>query len=717
MSVIQKIRDKYARVAVIAIALSLLGFILMDALSGRSNLFGGFSDTVGSVNGKKIKYQDFNLAYDRAEKYARQQGYDVSDESRQQIMQQVWTEQVNEKVMEDEYEALGLSVSDKELDDMLFGDNPPQDLRQAFSDSLGRYDVTAAQNYFNELKKNNPNPEIMERRAQMNEYLLALKKQRIDAKYNALFTNTVYIPKWFVEKRNADNSLVANISYVAVPYTSISDSSVKVTDDEIKDYISKHKKEFKQENASRSISYVLFPIAPSSKDSAEIRDNLLSLKAGLDSTTNYEDFITRNNSRTPFLDAYINKNDIQQPNKDSILGAPVGVTYGPYLDANAYALSKIIGVRQQPDTVKVRHILVATQTQNPQTGQPMAIRDEATAKHLMDSIVALHKAGTSFDTLVAKFSDDPGSKDKGGVYEDITSGKMVPSFNDFIFGNKTGSTGVVKTDFGYHYIEVLSQKGSSTAYKIAYLAKEIPTSQATEESVFSKARMFRAGADDYNTFNSHYEKTLKNSGINKLSATDIGPLDYAITGVGGSRAFIKSIYDADKGDVLGPEKVGNAYVVAIVTDVEKAGTQGVARARMRVEPILRNKKKAEMIKKNMGPITTLEAVSAKVKQPVQVADSIRMGGSANPISFESRVVGASFNPDNKGKVVPEPLEGQSGVYAIKVNNVGTVPVQNANIEEIRKQMEMQARQTMMYQKPSDVLRKTASVEDKREKFF
>jgi len=719
MSVIQSIRDKYARIAVIAIALSLLGFILMDALSGRSNLFDGYSDTVGSVDGEDIKYDDFNRAYDAGLQNAKSQGYPSTDETNQQVLQAAWTEQVNDKLMQDEYEALGLSISEAELNDMLFGDNPPADLKQAFTDSLGRYDVARAQEYFRTLKSNKgaANPQSLEQKQQINQYLTALKKQRLDAKYNALFTSTNYIPKWMVEKRNADNAQIANISYVAVPYTTIADSTVKISDDEIKSYINKHSKDFRQEKDSRTISYVLFNIAPSAADTAEARNSLTALKTAFDSTTDYEEFLERNNSFTPYYNGYVNKKDIQQPNKDSILSAPVGVVYGPYIDGSSYVFSKIVGVRNQPDTVKIRHILVATQQQNPQTGQMMAVRDDSSAKRLIDSIQRVHKAGSSFDTLVAQFSEDPGSKDKGGVYEDVTSGKMVPAFNDFIFGNATGATGVVKTDFGYHYIEVLSQKGSSPAYKVAYFSRPITTSQRTEESIYNQARMFRANADGLESFNATWEKELKNKGINKLTATDISPVDYSIQGVGGSRKFIRDIYDADRGDIIGPEKVGNGYVVAVVTDIEKEGVQSVTRARSRVEPVLRNRKKAEMIKKNIGAVTTLEAVSAKVKQPVQTADSISMAGNANPISFESRVVGAAFNPDNKGKVVNAALEGQSGVYVIKVNSVGTVPVANADIEQMRKQLEAQARQSAMYQRPVDVLRKNAKIKDKREKFF
>jgi len=718
MSIIQRIREKGALISAIVIGLSLLGFILMDALSGRANLFDGASNTIGSVNGESIKYNDFNLAYNRALEQFKAQGYQSNEQTTEQAMQQVWMQEVNERLLKDEYDALGLTVSDSEFNDLLFSESAPADLKQQFTDSFGRYDAAQLQARLRELKNYKGNDaNIIKQRESVNDYLEQIRKQRLEDKYQTLFAGTIFIPKWMVEKRIADNSLTANISYVAVPYTTISDSAVKVTDDEIKSYMNKHKKDFKQELESRTISYVQFNVVPSASDSAEARNKLLSLKAGFDTTSNFEDFLERNNSRTPFYNGYINKTSIQQPNKDSILSAPVGVVYGPYLDESNFVYSKIIGVRQQPDTVKVRHILIATHQRDPQSGQSFQVRDDSTAKRLIDSIQRVHKAGTSFDTLAAQLSEDPGSKSTGGVYDNVTSGGMVAPFNDFIFGNRTGATGVVKTEFGYHYIEILSQKGSSPAYKIAYLTVPIATSQRTEEAIYNQARMFRSGADDLQSFNTTWEKELKNKGINRLTAADISPIAHNIPGIGGSRKFVRDIYDADKGDVVGPEKIENAYIVAVVTDVEKAGMQGVARARIRVEPILRNKKKAEMIKKNIGTVSTLEAVASKVGQPVQAADSIRMSGGNNPISFESKVVGAAFNPANKGKVVTEAIEGQSGVYVIRVNATGTAPVASANVDELRKQMEMQARQGLMYQRPVDVLRKNAKIKDNRSEFF
>src|SRR5215213_4662440 len=176
MSLVQKIRDKYARWAVVAIAFALLGFIMMDAFSGRSSVFGGQSTTIGQVNGKKIEIQDFETKVKAQEEYAQQQGYKMGPESRQQIVESVWGQEVEQTVMSEEFEKLGLAISKKEMGDILFGTNPPPDFKQSFTDpNTGVYNPQAALQSFNNLKKTG----TPEAKAQMNRYLASLEFQRL----------------------------------------------------------------------------------------------------------------------------------------------------------------------------------------------------------------------------------------------------------------------------------------------------------------------------------------------------------------------------------------------------------------------------------------------------------------------------------------------------------------------------------------------------------
>jgi peptidyl-prolyl cis-trans isomerase D len=180
-------------------------------------------------------------------------------------------------------------------------------------------------------------------------------------------------------------------------------------------------------------------------------------------------------SDLPFYNSYVSKKTLQVPNKDSIISVGAGNTFGPYIDGKNVTIAKLIGSKQWPDSASVRHILVGTV--NPQNGQQ--IRDDSTAKKLVDSIKNAITGGASFDALVEKYSDDAGSKSKGGKYEMFAQAQMVKEFNDYSFDNAVGSKGVVKSEFGYHYIEVLKQTPKGPAYKIAYLSKSFDNIEFT----------------------------------------------------------------------------------------------------------------------------------------------------------------------------------------------------------------------------------------------
>lgn len=713
MSIIQTIRDKGARISVILIALALVGFILTDYFSGKSRgMFNtGGNDLVGRVNGKGINFLEFNRKVDITSDNFKKQGYPATQQTTQMAQENTWENEVSRVLLEDEFERLGITVSPKELGDILYGANAPQDLKQQFTDpKTGVYNAAQAKQQIDQILKKG----TAEQKASFNDYINALIQQRKTEKYLAM-ANSINVPRWFAEKQNADNSLMAKISFVKESYSAVSDSAVKITDKEIEDYISKHKDQFKQAE-SRSIDYVVFSAAPTPADTLDALNKLLALKPEFDSTKNMEQFLLSQGVEPAYnYDGFKTLKSIQSPMKDSIIKVPVGGTYGPYIDGANVMLAKLQGVRVIPDTVKLRHILIATMDRDPQTGQPYEKRDSATAFKLVDSIRTAINNGSNFDSLCVKFSDDGGSKDKGGVYESVYSGQMVGPFNDFAFTNPAGAKGIVKTQFGYHYMEIISQKGSGSGYKIAFLPKEIIASQESINNAINQANMFAADCKDRKSFDANIEKTLKPKGINKASAT-VAPRDGQITGLAYARQFVKDIYAADLGDVLKPERVDmNGYevqVVAVVTEILKEGTQSVAKARAGVEAILRNEKKAELLKTKLGTISTLDAAAAAWGgKTIEVADSLRMNGKTNnaALGYEPKVLGAAFNPANKGRVIGEALAGVNGVYVVKVEDITTTPV-TVDLAGTRKLLADQRKQA---QNPIEGLKKAATIKDYR----
>lgn len=717
MSVIQKIRDKYARWAVIAIALSLVGFIMMDAFAGKGSLFDtGRSNTLGKVNGTTIDYPTF-------EKQMQILGAGTPEDQRAGLIQNLWDFQVNNILIEDEAEKLGLTVTDKEMRDVLYGNNPPQFLAQIFTDrTTGRYDGITAQQQINQVLKKGAAGQ------QDYDYITTqidlVKKQRLSGKYMNLMTNSLYFPKWYLEKRNVENSLLGKMSFVMAPFASIPDSTVKISDEEIKDFLNKNEDEFKRERETRSIEYVLFSTVPSASDSAAAKADIEQLKPQFAAATDAAAFVRQQNSSIPFDNAYHGKSAIQVPAKDSIFATPVGGVYGPYLDASNYVLAKVIDVKSLPDSVKCRHILLGTV--DPQTGQPLMPDSVAHAK--ADSIAAAIRNGASFNLLDSLYSTDQAAKADKGVMTfsstDIQSPNFAKEFGQFIlFDGKPGDKKVLKTQFGWHYIEIMNHINVEPHYKVAYVAKQIVPSQETDNQAHNLAAMFAGDSRDYKSFTANFEKTLKSKGYVKQVAPDLDEMQFNLMGVNGSaRQFIKKVFETDKGDIIGPEMLPDNYVVAVVTDITEPGLPSVASVRPTIEPLLRNKKKGEIIVKNIGQVSSLEQVASKINQTVQTADSIRFnGGSA--FGYEPKVLGAVFNPANNGKLVNQPLVGTNGVYVIKVDGQTTTPVETANIDDQRKQLEMQMRQQLMQQMQYgmnpvlDPLKRSAKIKDYRSKFY
>lgn len=705
MSVIQKIRDKYAAVVIAVIALSLVGFILMDAFVGRSR-GAGTNTTIGKVNGEKIERNDFE------KKLAmQQQMYASQGAQRDQLVGNVWEQSVDDIVMNQEYKKLGLQFTAKELNDLLFGPNSPQWLKNEFTDkATGQFKVNDAKQYFAQMKKQKDNSNL----EMFNEaYIKPTISQALREKYMALLNQTIYVPKWMSEKSLADQNAIAGFSYVAVPYTSISDSTIKISDDDIKSYVDKHKEEFKQDEEVRSISYVSFNAFPNNQDSTTIYNQVNNMKSEFATAADQQNYLTRVSSETPYLDAYVLGSKIMVPNADSIKMLADGQVYGPYLDSKNYTIAKMIGRRTIPDSAKVRHILIKTSENG------LTVLADSIAKLKIDSIANAIKSGADFNSMVIKYSDDQGSKTTGGEYTFPSSqfSSISKEFAETAFYGNVGDKKVVKVEnptyAGYHYIEVLEHKNPGVGYKVAYLSKPIDASQETINTANNAAAQFSAASRNQKQF----EQNAAKEKIQPLTAIDIKPNDYTIPSLGESRQFVRWVYDNKVGDVSEPYEIGDTYVVALITSAQQKGIMGVAKARQTAEQFIRNEKKAQqIISAKFKNGATIEAIAQGAGEQVLHADSVSFAQPFIPnVGNEPKITGAAFNKSLQGKI-SEPIAGNTGVFVIKADRVSAVAGAVPNAEELRKQMVMQLKQMGGF-RSMEALKKAADITDHRADFY
>jgi peptidyl-prolyl cis-trans isomerase D len=710
MQIIQSIREKGAAIVIVVIALSLIGFILMDAKQGGSRLFGSLSNNVGKVNGETIDLIDFNKKVKDAEDMqAQRSGQRPTGTQSYQSRDQVWNQIVAEKIFFNEAKKLGVEFTAKELSYILLSNDPSNPFlqEQSLKDSItGKLDIKKAQTALNNIKKFKG-----EQKDQVNSQIVdPLKLNNTVAKYSALLNASAYYPNWMEKKESSENTTFSSISFVTIPFSEISDSTVKVTEEEINSYVSKHKEQFKQEEG-RNISYVAFSQLPSKEDSAAVFNVLSELKNSFQVDTNTKAFVARNTSTIDFNDDYTVKSKLNQANADTLSKLAIGSVFGPYVDKTNLVLAKMIATKQLPDSVNARHILIGTN--EPSTGKPTM--SDTIAKKLADSVYNAILGGADFTQMALKYSTDQGSKIKGGDLGTFAYGTMVPEFNEFCFTKTPGSKGVVKTQFGYHVIDLISQKDFKTAYKIAYVGKEISASDVTVNKASLEAT--KASAEK------NKEGLEKYIAKNGLSLTTVPNLikenDYQIGALQDARGLVRWAFEAKKGDISEPFSIGDQFIVAILDKINEKGVQDATIARPGCEAIIRNNKKGEIIKKKIGNNPTLESTAAaygKTIQTVGLDTTITFNSQIiNGVGMESKLIGASFNKEYQTKASPL-FEGTTGVFILKVNYIQnkTPETPEATSQRITSKISSIRSQTNGWY---EGLRKQADIVDERSKHF
>ena len=704
MQIIQGIKDKGGVIMAIIIAIALISFILMDSKTSDSR---PTTNTIGKVNGTAIESRDFEKRIKIEEnKQAQQSGQQPTGADAMRIREQVWNQIVAENVFYKEADKLGIALTSKELSSILMSDDQANPFKQERSllNEQGQLDITKVTEAINNIKKFKG-----DQRDQVDATIIEpLKLSTAANKYSGLISAAGYYPTWMKDKDVADEKNFATISYVTVPFNEITDSTVKVTDEDINGYVAKHKDQFKQE-AGRTISYVTFSQNPSAIDSSNTKKGIENLMAGLTTDTSAKNYIAKNASVVEFVDDYLPLSKIQSSVKDSMVKYASGTVSGPYVDGGNYSIAKVLGTKQLPDSVKARHILIALKDR--ETGKDLMT--DSAGKKLADSIFAAVNSGANFGALAIQYSADPGSKVKGGDLGTFAFGQMVAEFNEFCFNGTLGARKVVKTQFGYHIIEIQNQINFKPAYKIAILAKSIVPSDETINS----ASLAATKASANKTIKEFKEYATKNGLSIVENPTSLKENDYAVGAMQDARVLVKWAFGVNQGAISDPIPVGKNFVVATVNKIYTEGVQDAVTARVGAEAAVRNKKKAEIIVAKMG--VTLETAAAAYNKQVQIAgadSSITYGARIiNGLGAEPKVIGAIFNKESLIKATA-PIVGTTGVYIIKTTTIAP----KAEMDAAKKDAAATARLASIRQAGSnwfEALKKQADIKDSRSKFY
>lgn len=703
MAVLNKIRQR-SLFLILIIALALFSFVLADLFKNSDALTSKSQNIVATINGKDLTREDF---MQKVEQLQRQMGPNATST---QVMNRVWEQEVRQAVMETQFDELEISVEKDQMRDLL---KTSLATNQNFLNEAGIFDENKMNEYIANLKETSPAGF---------ESWVNYEKQVASNALNQNYFNMVKAGlTGTLAEGKLDHELEGNkvdIKYVQVNFSTIPDSTVQVSKSDITNYINNHKKQFEVE-ASRDIRFVEFKEVASIDDENAIKAELNTYVNGqlvdergrkdtiiaFSKVKNNEEYINSiAGSDIKFDKRFVFKSSLPTEAAEAIYNLNEGEVYGPYKHDGAFKVTKVIAVKQIPDSAKVRHILIPFQ--GAQSAAPDVTATEAEAKVKADSLLNILKRNRSkFPEFVKAFSSDQGSVEKGGRYDWHPYNTMVPEFNDFEFEGKTGDLGVVKTVFGFHIIEVEGQKNKTKAVQVGTISRKIEPSEATTDKVFRDASNFEinAGKGDFEALAKENKYTLR-------PVNGIKVLDENIPGVGNQRPIVRWAFeeDAEIGDIK-RFNVTNGYVIAQLVAKHKAGLMSADDATARVLPIIRKEKKAKLIRDRVS-VSTLDDLATAENTNVRTSNGISMknptisGGGREPL-----VVGAAFGL-NEGETSGL-IDGTNGVYMVQVTKV-TPAVELDNYQAAANRVEQQKAATVN-SKLYNALKAAADIEDNR----
>ncbi len=704
MSVINKIRER-SGLAVGIIAVSLILFIVGgDLLGGQSLLFGGNQQEVGEIAGQSIDYQEFNAKVDELRaQFEQQSGRPPSEQDVAQLREQAWNQMLFEIAYQKEFDKLGLKVSPEELVDMVQGNNISPAVRQAFTNpQTGVFDKSGIINYLKGLKNLPQAQQLAWANFEKN-----LSSDRLREKYEGLMRLSVFATTAEAQKEYQAQNSKADVKFLFVPYYSINDTTVKVTDSQLQDYLDKHKDEYPGVD-SRSIQYVTFSVAPSKDDSAALYNEIKSLARGLGAAKNDSTFAQQNSDvRVPL---YLTAGEMPEQLRSSIPTFSPGGIYGPFREGNTYFIYKYGGTKKDTSfTARASHILI----------RPTAQTDsaKAEARRRAEDVLQQIQGGASFEALAQTNSADGSAQNGGdlGYFKD--NGQMVKPFESAVFGATSAGLipRLIETDFGYHIIKVTQPK-TNVLYRVATIGKSIGPSQTTRDEALRKADQFASDARTKEAFDA---KVKEDKSLVVATAERITEGANQINALSDARTVVRWAFDdkTDINSVSEPFEIGDQYVIAVLTGKTEKDEVKAEDYRNELTTKVRNELKGEQIISKLANASgSLEAIAQKygagalveTVEDVNLATGFLRSAGVDPVAL-----GKAFGtkPGKRSK----PFAGDAGVLMMETVKVTPAPpVADYALYKTQLQQNNTSRVGFYI---NEAIKEAAKVEDRRAKFY
>ncbi len=679
----------------------------MDYLGTRSSN----TDVVGKVNGKKITYKEFSdLLKVYTDNQKAQSGSEPDENQLKQIRDQVWQGLVTQRLVEEEINRLGVTVTDDELREWVRGDNPPDDLKRNFIDSTGQFRRDIYERFLA-----NPNEFIRDPQGTnpnygthwLVDFEKNLRQRRSQEKLQSIVLASIRVSEGDVLGRFTDQRQRHDVLYALFDANQlVKDDEVQVADADVKAYYDENLDQYKVE-ATRKLKYVQFREMASSADSTarhdEIEDAAAKARSGMD-------FVGLTATYTDKTDSgsWFRRGELAQPLDSLAFSGKVGDVIGPSFQADGYHLTKILQERKSSnDYVRASHILFSLEGE----------KDTNAVKAKARQVAAEAKAGKNFAELAKQYSKDLGSAGRGGDLGWFTKGRMVKEFEGAIFKMKIGEiVGPVRTQFGLHVIKLNAKE--SRELKVASIILPLTPGSQTKNDIFERSRDFA-----YNARASEFTKEAQSIAV-EVKETQVQEKGGVVPGIGLNEGVTRWAFKNKVGTVSEPYTIPGGYAVFTVAEIKNAGVKPLDEVKESIKPLVLRKKKlakteelAASLKAKLSPTDSL----AKVHElnpaiPVQRSGQFTLAAGAPGVGRDLNFIGA-VSGIAIGQI-SAPVSGFRGAYLIQL--LSRTPFDStaytAEREGLRNQL-FQEKKNRFLTEWIAKLKENADIEDDRENFF
>ncbi|MDH6305623.1 peptidyl-prolyl cis-trans isomerase D [Parabacteroides sp. PF5-5] len=660
MATLEKIRNR-AGLLVIVVGVALFAFIIGDFLNSGSTFLRQNQEKIADINGETISIQEYQERIDEmTEIYKMQSGTNnLPEEYVTQIRQSVFDGMVQEIVLNEAMDKLGMTVSPEELFDMVQGENVSPILQQNqmfHNPETGMFDKTALLNLLKTIDDDNIASYPADQQAQLlqlRSFWLFMEKniklQRMEQKYTTLLTKA--ISPNVLDAKNAFNekAVSADIMYAMQSYASVTDTTISASKSEIEKLYNQRKESFKQAE-SKVIKYIAVDIVPSQDDYSKASADIESLKEEFTHSNHIAELVNEN-SEVPFIDAYFSENALDPEMKQFVTSAEIGDVYGPAFENNKYRMFRLMDKTVAPDSVKVSHMLIAN------TGRDAAIAD---------SLLSVLKANGDFAAIAREYSADQVAQNGGevGWLTEVGAMRFVnDEFKSLVFSAPLNELKKITSLYGIHLFKVTEKTANIAKYKVADIETTVSPSSKTYSNIYNELNQFISKNQNMDKM----DDAAKEAGYNLLSNVTVTANDQMIGSVAQSRPVIRWAFQNKKGSISEIFECDNKFVVAAVQGTIPEGYRSLNSVESALKSEIIAQKKGEKIVNDLKA-KNLNSLHAYAEAMGSSVDSVKFITFSTP-----RISSIGVEPKLNAQVtlsevgqLSKPLAGNNGVYVFQV---------------------------------------------------